>query len=73
MNFRDDVSNVTIEEMELSYNTNIYAQDSSGEWVNIYEVTTNRSAFPSALTIFPSTREMLSSVPRMSVSTPTTV
>ena len=46
MNFRDDVSNVTIEEMELSYNTNIYAQDSSGEWVNIYEVTNESQRIP---------------------------
>lgn len=73
MNFRDDVSNVTIEEMELSYNTNIYAQDSSGEWVNIYEVTNESQRIPISIDDIPSTREMLSSVPRMSVSTPTTV
>ncbi len=46
MGFRDDVSNVTIEEMELSYNTNIYAQNSSGEWVEIYEVSNESQRIP---------------------------
>ena len=53
MNFRDDVSNVTIEEMELSYNTNIYAQDSSGEWVNIYEVTNESQRIPISIDDIP--------------------
>ncbi|MFR0950791.1 MAG: hypothetical protein ACLSFT_09820 [Ruminococcus callidus] len=59
MNFRDDVSNVTIEEMELSYNTNIYAQDSSGEWVNILKSPTNPSVSPLTSMRFPSIRGTL--------------
>lgn len=46
MNFRDDVSNVTIEEMELSYNTNIYAQNNNGEWEEIYEVSNATQRIP---------------------------
>lgn len=46
MNFRDDVSNVTIEEMELSYNTNIYAMDENGEWQTIYEVSNQSQRIP---------------------------
>ena len=46
MNFRDDISNVTLEEMELSYNTNIYAQNDAGEWVEIYEVMNRSNRIP---------------------------
>lgn len=53
MNFRDDVSNVTIEEMELSYNTNIYAQDDSGEWVAIYEVRSESQRIPVSIDNIP--------------------
>ncbi|WP_298483459.1 transglycosylase domain-containing protein [uncultured Ruminococcus sp.] len=53
MNFREDVSNVTIEEMELSYNTNIYAQDESGEWVEIYEVSNASQRIPISIDNIP--------------------
>lgn len=46
MNFKEDVSNVTIEEMELSYNTNIYAQNDEEEWVEIYEVSNKSQRIP---------------------------
>ena len=39
MNFKDDISNVTIEEMELSYNTNIFAYDAEGNLKMLYEVS----------------------------------
>ena len=53
MDFRDDVSNVTIEEMELSYNTNIYAKDSNGEWVDIYEVKNKAQRIPISIDDIP--------------------
>ncbi len=53
MNFRDDVSNVTIEEMEMSYNTNIYAQDENGEWVEIYEVSNQTQRIPISIDDIP--------------------
>lgn len=53
MNFRDDISNVTIEEMELSYNTNIYAQNSEGEWVEIYEVASQSQRIPISIDDIP--------------------
>ncbi len=53
MNFRDDVSNVTIEEMEMSYNTNIYAQGEDGEWVEIYEVSNQSQRIPISIEDIP--------------------
>ncbi|MCD7958282.1 MAG: transglycosylase domain-containing protein [Ruminococcus sp.] len=46
MGFRDDMTNVTIEEMELSYSTNIYAQNDEGEWVTIYKVGSSSERIP---------------------------
>lgn len=53
MNFREDVSNVTIEEMELSYNTNIYAKNSEGEWETIYEVSNESQREPVSIDELP--------------------
>lgn len=53
MHFRDDVSNVTIEEMELSYNTDIYAKDKNDEWVPIYEVSNQSQRIPVDISTIP--------------------
>ncbi len=46
MDFRDEVSSVTIEEMELQYNTYVYALDKNGEEVCLYEVNNNSERKP---------------------------
>ncbi|MDE5754771.1 MAG: penicillin-binding protein [Oscillospiraceae bacterium] len=38
LDFMDEASTVTIEEMELSYNTNIYGYDEDGELETLYQV-----------------------------------
>lgn len=53
MDFRNDVSNVTIEEMELSYSTNIYAQNDEGKWVAIYEVASESQRIPISIDDIP--------------------
>lgn len=53
MGFRDQVSNVTIEAMEMSYNTNIYAMNEDGEWEQIYEVTSEAQRIPISLDEIP--------------------
>ena len=53
MDFRDDVPNVTIEEMELSYNTNIYAKDNEDNWVEIYEVSSKAQRIPISIDDIP--------------------
>ncbi len=46
MDFRDEVSTVTIEEMELQYNTYVYATDSEGNEVCLYEVNNHSERMP---------------------------
>ncbi len=53
MGFQDDVSGITIEDMELSYNTNIYAQDDEGNWVTIYEVASESQRIPISIDDIP--------------------
>ncbi len=53
MDFRSEVSDVTIEEMQLSYNTNIYAQDDEGDWQTIYEVAGETQRIPISIDELP--------------------
>ncbi len=46
MDFRDEVSTVTIEELELQYNTYVYALDSKGNEVCLYEVSNDSERRP---------------------------
>ncbi|MGN0584686.1 MAG: transglycosylase domain-containing protein [Ruminococcus sp.] len=46
MDFRDEVSSVTLEEMELQYNTYVYATDSKGNEVCLYEVNNSSERMP---------------------------
>ncbi len=46
MDFRDEVSSVTIEEMELQYNTYVYATDSAGKEICLYEVNNSSERRP---------------------------
>ncbi len=38
LDFMDESSTITLEEMELSYNSNVYAYDKEGKLINLYEV-----------------------------------
>lgn len=53
MNFKDDISNVTIEEMELSYNTNIFAYDAEGNLKMLYEVSNAAERVPVSIDEIP--------------------
>lgn len=46
MSFRDEVSNVTIEELEMKNNTYVYANDSNGELVCLYKVNNHTERIP---------------------------
>lgn len=46
MDFKDEVSAVTIEDMELQYNTYVYANDSKGEEICLYEVNNSSERVP---------------------------
>lgn len=46
LNFMDEASTVTLEEMELSYNTNIYGYDEDGKLETLYQVTNAVQRFP---------------------------
>lgn len=46
MDFKDEVSSVTIEELELQYNTYVYANDAKGEEVCLYEVNNSSERVP---------------------------
>ncbi len=46
MDFRDEVSSVTIEELELQYNTYVYATDSAGKEICLYEVNNSSERRP---------------------------
>ncbi len=46
MDFRDEISSVTIEEMELQYNTYVYANDSEGNEICLYEVNNHSERMP---------------------------
>ena len=46
LNFMDEASTVTLEEMELSYNTNIYGYDEEGKLETLYQVTNAVQRFP---------------------------
>lgn len=46
MGFRDEVSDVTIEELEMKNNTYVYANDADGELVCLYKVNNNTERIP---------------------------
>lgn len=46
MDFKDEVSSVTIEDLELQYNTYVYANDAKGEEVCLYEVNNSSERVP---------------------------
>ncbi|MBQ8724075.1 MAG: transglycosylase domain-containing protein, partial [Oscillospiraceae bacterium] len=46
MDFKDEVSSVTIEELELQYNTYVYAYDSDGNEICLYEVNNDSERMP---------------------------
>ncbi|MGN0630077.1 MAG: transglycosylase domain-containing protein, partial [Ruminococcus sp.] len=46
MDFKDEVSAVTIEDMELQYNTYVYAENSKGEEICLYEVNNSSERVP---------------------------
>lgn len=46
MDFKDEVSAVTIEDMELQYNTYVYAKDKKGEEICLYEVNNSSERVP---------------------------
>ncbi|MBQ8687888.1 MAG: transglycosylase domain-containing protein [Ruminococcus sp.] len=46
MDFRDEVSAVTIEELELQYNTYVYANDAEGNEICLYEVNNDSERVP---------------------------
>ena len=46
MSFRDEVSDVTIEELEMKNNTYVYANDSNGELVCLYKVNNHTERIP---------------------------
>ncbi len=55
MNFRDDVDTITIEEMQMSYSTNIYAKDEDGQWRTIYEAASDSQRIPVSIENIPQT------------------
>ena len=46
LDFMDEASTITLEEMELSYNTNIYGYDKDGELETLYQVTNQVQRIP---------------------------
>ncbi len=46
LDFMDEASSVTLEEMELSYNTTIYGNDSDGKLVQLYQVNNEIQRIP---------------------------
>lgn len=46
MSFRDEVSNVTIEELEMKNNTYVYANDKNGELICLYKVNNRTERIP---------------------------
>lgn len=53
LDFMDEASTITLEEMELSYNTNVYANDAEGNLVNIYQVNAETQRIPVSLAEIP--------------------
>ncbi|MGN0592531.1 MAG: transglycosylase domain-containing protein [Ruminococcus sp.] len=53
MDFKDEVSAVTIEELELQYNTYVYAYDSKGNEVCLYEVNNSSERVPVSIDEIP--------------------
>lgn len=46
LDFMDETSTITLEEMKLSYNTNVYATDKEGKLISIYEVNNETQRIP---------------------------
>jgi len=46
LNFMDEASTITLEEMELSYNTNFYGYDEDGNLETLYQVTNQNQRIP---------------------------
>ncbi len=46
LDFMDEASTITLEEMELSYDTNVYANDKDGNLINIYQVRNEVQRMP---------------------------
>ncbi len=53
MEFMDEASTITLEEMEISYNTNVYAYDSDGNLVTLYEVSAETQRIPVSIDDIP--------------------
>ena len=53
LDFMDEASTITLEEMELSYNTNVYATDKDGNLLNIYQVNNETQRIPVTLDEIP--------------------
>ncbi len=73
MSFRDEVSDVTIEELEMKNNTYVYANDSNGELVCLYKVNNHTERIPLPSTRFRSTSRMRLYLPKMNAFTRTMV
>ncbi len=46
LDFMDEASTITLEEMELSYNTNVYAYDKEGNLLTLYQVNNEVQRIP---------------------------
>ncbi len=46
LDFMDEASTITLEEMELSYNTNVYAYDKDGNLLTLYQVNNEIQRIP---------------------------
>ena len=46
LDFMEDASSITLEEMELSYNTNVYGTDKEGNLVTLYQVSNEVQRIP---------------------------
>ncbi len=46
LDFMDESSTITLEEMKLSYNSNVYAYDKEGNLINLYEVPNEIQRIP---------------------------
>ncbi len=49
LDFMDEASTITLEEMEMSYDTNVYALDKDGNLINIYQVKNEVQRVPVSL------------------------
>ncbi|MBQ8011090.1 MAG: penicillin-binding protein [Oscillospiraceae bacterium] len=53
LDFMDESSTITLEEMELSYNSNVYAYDKEGNLLTLYEVPNEIQRIPVPLEMIP--------------------